>query len=100
MSNDGTGQGVADAASIRVFPQFDEPYNVEITEIEGEHGGGDLVMLDHLFVPGLAADDSLNRYADYRAGAWSILVGICANESIATGEPIDVDAMIDTQLLA
>jgi len=66
-------------------PLFGPAYELAIPEAEGDHGGGDAVMLSHLF--GHAADPH-RRAADDRAGAWSALVGIAANASIANGAPV------------
>jgi hypothetical protein len=54
----------------------------------GGHGGGDERMLAALFGP--PQPDPLGCAADHVAGAWSILTGIAANRSIATGEPVRV----------
>ncbi|HEY1750780.1 MAG TPA: Gfo/Idh/MocA family oxidoreductase [Caulobacteraceae bacterium] len=66
-------------------PLFNRPFELQIPQASGDHGGGDALMLSHLFRGG---DDPLGRAADHRAGAWSALVGIAANASIASGGPI------------
>ena len=48
-------------------------------------------MLEHLF--GEAGEDPFGRAADERGGAWSALVGIAANASIASGEEIGLEAL-------
>lgn len=68
-----------------VQPLFSRAYELEIPRAEGDHGGGDAVMLDHLF---RARQDPFGRAADERSGAWSALVGIAANGSIAAGAAI------------
>ena len=50
---------------------------------EGGHGGGDMVMLEQLFAP-VPPPDPFNRAASHIDGAASILMGIAANQSIAT----------------
>ena len=94
-SGDGRVQGAALGASIRVFPHFDAPYDVAPATASGGHGGGDALLLDHLFKPGAAADDSLRRRADQRAGAWSILLGIAANASIAEARTVSIEELVD-----
>jgi hypothetical protein len=47
------------------------------------HGGGDYRMFDQLM--GAGGDDPYGRCAGFQAGAYSALVGICANESILSG---------------
>jgi len=54
----------------------------------GEHYGGDRLLRDHLFRG--VDSDPLGLQADSRAGAMSILTGVAANQSIATGNPVKV----------
>ncbi|MFI6790303.1 Gfo/Idh/MocA family protein [Nonomuraea sp. NPDC050383] len=52
----------------------------------GGHGGGDRLLLNDVFRgPG---DDPLGRPAGYRDGIRSVLVGVAANRSAATGLPV------------
>lgn len=78
---------------LRVFPMFGRPYTVEIPEGVGGHGGGDRVMLEQIFASDPPADP-FNRAASHIDGAASILLGIAANESMATGQPINVDDLL------
>ncbi len=50
------------------------------------HGGGDTLLQDRLFGP--PQPDPLGLVADARAGALSLLIGLAANKSIATGQPV------------
>jgi predicted dehydrogenase len=77
---------------ITVRPHFAPPYDVEIAEGEGGHGGGDPVLLNDLF--GVPTPDPFNRAASHVDGALSILTGIAANKAIRTGQPVDVDALV------
>ena len=90
------GGGVVDGATeeqtIRVFPMFGQAYDVHFTEGEGGHGGGDPVLLNDLF--GVPGEDEYRRAANHVDGAMSILTGIAANKSIATGMPVDVDTLV------
>jgi len=70
------------------------PEKLEVWEGSGDHGGADPVMLGYLFEPDSMAPDLYNRASTHREGAWSILTGIAANQSIATGETVDVDKML------
>lgn len=74
---------------IWVFPMFGRPYDVEIPEGKGGHGGGDAVMLEQIFAEEPPADP-FNRAASHVDGAASILMGIAANESIASGQLVRV----------
>ncbi len=79
--------------SLRVFPMFGTPYDVEIPQTQGAHGGGDSVILQQLFLPQPPADP-LNRAASHIDGAASLLVGISANESMRTGLPVECDRLV------
>lgn len=72
---------------IVVQPQFSRAYQLAMPNTEGLHGGGDRVMLEHLFRGG---SDIHGFAADELAGAWSALVGIAANASLALGAPVSL----------
>lgn len=59
---------------------------------KGGHGGGDLVMLTEIF--GKAPADKYLRMADERAGAWSCLVGVAANQCFETGQTVKIADLI------
>ncbi len=59
----------------------------------GTHGGGDERLIAKLF--GDDKTDELHQCADYMQGLVSALIGICANESIATGKTINIKEKID-----
>lgn len=85
-------EGSAKKISIAVFPMFGEPYEVDVPMTGGGHGGGDPVLLNDLF--GTPVPDRFNRAASHVDGAMSILTGIAANKSIATGLPVQVDSLV------
>ena len=94
VSGDGTVPGELKKESyVRVFPLFGEPYDVEIPEARGGHGGGDLPLLEDLFLPD-PPEDPFERSASHIDGAYSIMTGICANESMRTGKPVRVEDMV------
>jgi len=78
---------------IWVFPMHGSPYNVTIEEGVGGHGGGDRVMLEQIFHPN-PPEDPFHRAASHIDGASSILMGIAANKSIATGQAVEVDELL------
>jgi len=78
---------------LRVYPMFGRPYTVEIPAAVGGHGGGDQVMLEQIFSPNPPADP-FQRGASHIDGAASILMGIAANASMATGQPVLVDDLL------
>ena len=82
--------GVAEGGvTIRVIPLRGEARAVVPWSAAGDHGGGDRLMLEDIFLPNPAADKYL-RAADERAGACSIGVGIAANRSLQTGAGVKV----------
>lgn len=85
-------EGASLGSSIIVFPMFGEPYNVEVKEGKGGHGGGDPILLNDLF--GVPVEDPFNRAASHVDGAMSILTGVAANKSMASGMPINIDSLV------
>jgi predicted dehydrogenase len=81
------GSAEAEGEWIRVFPHFQPSYRVDLPANALPHGGADLAMWERLFA-GSATPDPWQRGAGYEQGAASILVGIAANRSIATGQPV------------
>ena len=90
---DSSKEGVVKGKKITVYPMFGEGYNVPIEEGKGGHGGGDSVLLNDLF--GTPDEDPYKRAAGYIDGAMSILTGISANKSIATGMPVEVLSLVE-----
>ena len=86
-------EGSATLRKITVYPMFGEPYDVDIPEAKGGHGGGDPVLLNDIF--GTPVPDPLKRAASHVDGAMSILTGIAANKSIATGMPVDIKTLVN-----
>jgi predicted dehydrogenase len=93
------GQGGEEGATIRkgghiwVFPHFGKSYEASFEDGKGGHGGGDALLLDDLFRG--VRSDPLGRAADHIDGARSILTGIAANRSMATGLPVRVADLVD-----
>ena len=85
-------EGATKEKSIVVFPMFEEPYKVEIPEAQGGHGGGDPVLLEDIF--GTPEYDPLQRAASHVDGAMSILTGVAANKSIASGMPVNIKDLV------
>lgn len=83
-------EGSLETISITLRQLFKKPVNVEIPESVGAHGGGDEVLLADLFAQNGAEIDQDMRAATHVDGALSILTGICANQSIASGQAVKV----------
>lgn len=71
---------------LTVQLHFEAAHEVEIPAGIGGHGGGDALLLSDVF-DGPAADP-LGRPSDYIDGLRAISVGICGNESLATGSAV------------
>jgi len=91
--NSHIGDGLSQSQRLTVFPHWEKPRHVEIPEAVGGHGGGDLLLLEDLFGAG-KKKDPLGRAAGHLDGARSILTGIAANQSFATGQPVQVDQLL------
>lgn len=86
-------EGAVKLKSVTVFPMFGEPYEVTVQEQAGGHGGGDPVLLNDLF--GVPVPDPFHRAASHVDGVMSILTGIAANKSMATGLPVQVKELLE-----
>lgn len=95
ISGDGSVPGAlrSDGTTIRIYPHFQPAYELPIWEAVGGHGGGDSLMLQAVFAPDTANDPYL-RAADQRSGAYSILTGIAANRSMATGQAVNIADLV------
>jgi hypothetical protein len=95
VSRDGSVPGAIkkEGTYIRIYPLRAAAYEVPVWSSEGDHGGGDDVMLDDLFLPEKKADKYL-RAADQRGGAYSILTGVAANHSFISGKAVQVADLV------
>ncbi len=89
---DAKNEGATKTKSIVVYPQFGTPYEVDIPEGVGGHGGGDPILQRDIF--GEPEYDEFHRAASHVDGAMSILTGIAANKSIATGMPVNIKDLV------
>jgi len=89
---DAKNEGATKTKSIVVYPQFGTPYEVDIPEGVGGHGGGDPILQKDIF--GEPEYDEFHRAASHIDGAMSILTGIAANKSIATGMPVNIKDLV------
>ena len=92
-SGDSSKEGVVLGKKITVYPMFGDAYEVPIVEGKGGHGGADPIMLNEIFGSDVPKDD-LDRAATHIDGAYSIMTGICANKSIASGLPVNIKDII------
>ncbi|MFJ2621110.1 Gfo/Idh/MocA family protein [Glutamicibacter sp. NPDC087344] len=66
-----------------------EATEIPIINGEGSHGGGDKLLLAELFRGSQA--DRYARQAGFIDGVRAIAIGICGNQSLRTGQAIEVD---------
>ncbi|KAI0422921.1 hypothetical protein F5X98DRAFT_360525 [Xylaria grammica] len=85
-------EGSLERRTLLLRPLFEKPREIEIEDASGAHGGGDTVLLNDLF--GEPVSDEFMRAASHIDGALSILTGIAANRSIATGQVVNVDDIL------
>lgn len=82
-----------ESQSIRVYPIMSEPYDVDVPIMHGGHYGGDEEMLKYLFN---GEDyDPMNRIASHVDGAYSLMTGIAANQSLDSGRPVHVHELLN-----
>ena len=86
-------EGDVESIKITVYPMFDDAYTVPLELSKGSHGGGDERLMRDIF--GEPEYDPFHRAASHIDGAMSILTGIAANRSIATGMPVDIKTLVD-----
>ena len=75
-------------------PHWGKPWVIRYPEVaaDADHGGGDVLLLNHLFRG--VDNDPLGLAADCLDGAKSILVGIAGNKSMQTGLPVRIDSLV------
>ncbi|NLG84922.1 MAG: Gfo/Idh/MocA family oxidoreductase [Firmicutes bacterium] len=78
--------------TIRFYPVYGGVETFTVPASEGGHGGGDRRLLEMLFREDVL--DPLGHAATSRDGAMSILIGIAANKSIATGQPVRIAELL------
>lgn len=84
---------VLEPTTLLYRPHWGEPQKIELPETNsGGHGGADEVLLRDVF--GEPQEDPLARAAGHHAGAMSILTGIAANRSMATGLPVQISDLV------
>jgi predicted dehydrogenase len=87
------GQTLKRGTYTQIFPHFGPAYPVELWTGAGGHGGGDHPLLEDLFGDDSPPDPYM-RAADQRAGAYSILTGVAANRSMASGGAVRIADLV------
>ncbi len=87
-----TGYGTSDKFKIVILDRDNRTEIVEFDKSTGTHAGGDEKLISMLF--GEKQEDEYGQMADSYAGMVSAMIGIAANESIATEKTVDVQAYL------
>ncbi|MDQ8185727.1 Gfo/Idh/MocA family oxidoreductase [Pelagicoccus sp. SDUM812002] len=91
----GSESPVQEPTTLTVQQHWAKPVSVAIEQSnDGGHGGADAIMLKDIFDP-TPTKDPLKRAASHIDGATSILTGIAANLSMASGQAIDATKMVE-----
>jgi len=78
---------------VLVYDRKGQKIEYSCLKTAGTHGGGDDRMRQMLIRGGM--EDLLGQCSGSRDGAMSILIGIAANQSIATGLPVKICDLVD-----
>ena len=78
-----------------LFKNFGKREYIQIPFGTSGHGGGDALLKDQIFLPGIK--DPYKQCASVRDGALACLVGIAARNSIATGQPVKIADLTSIQ---
>lgn len=87
-----TQEALPDYQVIRIYHTRKGIQEVKVPIATGGHGGGDERLRKMLFEGNLP--DPWGHLAGSRAGAMSILVGVAANQSVATGRAVKIDDLL------
>ncbi len=83
---------VAAVPEIVFQPHWGVAQEIPYKKVAGGHGGGDTLLLEHLFRG--VKKDPFGHAAGYIDGAKSILTGIAGNISMKTGLPVNVKELV------
>ncbi|MES2309764.1 MAG: Gfo/Idh/MocA family oxidoreductase [Verrucomicrobiota bacterium] len=78
---------------IKFMPLFKPVEIIEVPKTGGSHGGADPLIQRDIFGQN-SEPDPFSRGARYEQGAASALIGIAANQSIATHQQVDIGKLV------
>lgn len=92
--------GESDGQIIRIYPTYGGEIVRHVPHIveSGGHGGSDKHLRNQLF-RGIDRDPSLGFSAGSWEGAMSVLIGVAANQSMATGVPVNISDLLGPSLV-
>jgi predicted dehydrogenase len=86
---------IVEPTTLLFRPHWGPPQKIELPSAnKGGHGGADAILLHDLFAGVTTDSDPLGRAAGHIDGALSIMTGIAANRSMATGLPVHVKDLV------
>ena len=85
-------QSKSEGVTTRIIPLRGQAREITPWTGTGGHGGGDDAMLTEIFAT--APGDKFKRSADERAVAYSILVGVAANQCFETGKSVRIADLV------
>jgi hypothetical protein len=77
---------------LSLHPCWEPPAEIPLQRLEGGHGGGDARMLQAILGP--PAPDPFRRRATELDGALSLVTGLAANRSLASGIPVRTEEVL------
>ena len=80
----------ADSYEIRIEYKDGTKETVNVKKLAGTHGGSDEKLVKMLLLGEGKEEDTLHQCADSYAGFSSAMIGVAGNESIETGQTIDL----------
>jgi predicted dehydrogenase len=76
---------------LSLHPCWEPPREIPLPHVEGGHGGSDARMLQAILGP--PVPDPFRRHATELDGARSLVTGLAANRSLATGMPVRAEEL-------
>lgn len=89
---------IVEPTTLLFRPHWGPPQKIDLPDTnKGGHGGADGILLHDLFAGATTESDPLGRAAGHIDGAMSIMTGIAANRSMATGLPVQVKDLLSSE---
>ena len=85
----GAGIPAERRSQLMLYPMFGEAREIDVPELMGGHGGGDVLLQEQIFARD-PQPDPWRRGAGHQQGAASMLIGVAANHSFETGGAVSV----------
>lgn len=76
-----------------VTPHFKPSEHLEVPHGKGGHGGGDIRILEQIMMSE-PPEDPMNCSAGHEQGAASVMIGIAANQSMKSGQAVNISDLL------